>query len=84
MRASDTVVVMNEGRVIASGPPAAVRNDARVLDAYLDGAVTLLEIDGVEAGYGDATVLHGVSVRADAGELVSHRRAPTAPASRRC
>jgi branched-chain amino acid transport system ATP-binding protein len=32
--------------------------------------VKLLEIDGVEAGYGDATVLHGVSVRADAGELV--------------
>jgi branched-chain amino acid transport system ATP-binding protein len=32
--------------------------------------VTLLEIDGVEAGYGDTTVLHGVSVRADAGELV--------------
>ena len=32
--------------------------------------MTLLEIDGVEAGYGDATVLHGVSVRADAGELV--------------
>jgi branched-chain amino acid transport system ATP-binding protein len=38
MRASDTVVVMNEGRVIASGPPAAVRNDARVVDAYLGAA----------------------------------------------
>jgi branched-chain amino acid transport system ATP-binding protein len=35
MRASDTVVVMNEGRVIASGPPEAVRNDTRVVDAYL-------------------------------------------------
>jgi ABC-type branched-subunit amino acid transport system ATPase component len=38
MRASDTVVVMNEGRVIASGPPEAVRNDARVVDAYLGAA----------------------------------------------
>jgi branched-chain amino acid transport system ATP-binding protein len=38
MRASDTVVVMNEGRVIASGPPVAVRNDARVVDAYLGAA----------------------------------------------
>jgi neutral amino acid transport system ATP-binding protein len=38
MRASDTVVVMNEGRVIASGPPAAVRADARVVDSYLGTA----------------------------------------------
>jgi ABC-type branched-subunit amino acid transport system ATPase component len=30
----------------------------------------LLELEGVEAGYGDALVLHGVSLQADAGELV--------------
>jgi neutral amino acid transport system ATP-binding protein len=35
MRASDSVVVMSEGRVIASGSPAAVRSDPRVVDAYL-------------------------------------------------
>jgi branched-chain amino acid transport system ATP-binding protein len=35
MRASDRVVVMNEGSVIASGLPGAIRADARVLDAYL-------------------------------------------------
>jgi branched-chain amino acid transport system ATP-binding protein len=35
MRASDTVVVMNEGRVIATGLPAAVRADPDVVDAYL-------------------------------------------------
>ena len=31
--------------------------------------VPLFEVEGVEAGYGDALVLHGVSLRADAGEL---------------
>jgi branched-chain amino acid transport system ATP-binding protein len=35
MRASDAVVVMNEGRVIASGLPEVIRSDSRVVDAYL-------------------------------------------------
>ncbi|HZT16008.1 MAG TPA: ABC transporter ATP-binding protein [Gaiellaceae bacterium] len=35
MQAADSVIVMNQGRVIATGPPAAVRADATVIDAYL-------------------------------------------------
>jgi branched-chain amino acid transport system ATP-binding protein len=31
----------------------------------------MLELEGVEAGYGLSRVLHGVSLRADAGEVVS-------------
>ena len=35
MQASDRVVVMNEGRVLVEGTPDEVRNDERVIDAYL-------------------------------------------------
>ena len=35
MRASDHVIVMNDGRVIAQGSPDEVRADERVVDAYL-------------------------------------------------
>ena len=35
MDIADTVTVLNFGRRIAGGPPAAVRRDARVIEAYL-------------------------------------------------
>jgi branched-chain amino acid transport system ATP-binding protein len=35
MRASDRVIVMNDGKVIAQGSPDEVRADERVVDAYL-------------------------------------------------
>jgi branched-chain amino acid transport system ATP-binding protein len=35
MSLSDQVVVLNFGRVIADGPPGAVRNNPAVTEAYL-------------------------------------------------
>jgi len=35
MDISDTVTVIDFGRVIASGPPAQVRSDPAVISAYL-------------------------------------------------
>jgi neutral amino acid transport system ATP-binding protein len=35
MSLSDRVIVMDEGRVIAAGPPEAIQRDARVIEAYL-------------------------------------------------
>ena len=40
MGISDEVVVMATGRVIAEGPPAMVRGDQRVIDAYLGAEMT--------------------------------------------
>jgi branched-chain amino acid transport system ATP-binding protein len=39
MNHSDRIVVMAEGRVIAEGEPHEVREDKRVIDAYLGGSV---------------------------------------------
>jgi neutral amino acid transport system ATP-binding protein len=47
MNHSDRVVVMADGRVIASGEPQEVRSDQRVIDAYLGGTVV-----GVNGGSG--------------------------------
>jgi ABC-type branched-subunit amino acid transport system ATPase component len=38
MRAADTIVVMNEGRVLVTGPPDEVRTNEDVVDAYLGKA----------------------------------------------
>lgn len=49
MNHSDRVIVMAEGRVIASGEPQEVRSDKAVIDAYL-GSGTVSEEDAKDRG----------------------------------
>ena len=74
MRASDRVVVMSSGVVIAEGTPAEVEGGPEGRRRVPgDGRVTapLLEVEGLEAGYGDVLVLHGVGLRAERDEVVA-------------
>jgi ABC-type branched-subunit amino acid transport system ATPase component len=85
MHVSDQIVVLDAGRKIAEGAPAAVRADPAVLAAYLgSGDVparqaarltstgeTVLEATALSAGYGPMQVLRDISVAVREGEMLA-------------
>jgi branched-chain amino acid transport system ATP-binding protein len=86
MSISDHIIVLDAGRPIAAGAPAAVRRDPSVIAAYLGGGEMrarprAVAWDGARdpvlctrkltAGYGAATVIDGLDIAVRPGELVT-------------
>jgi branched-chain amino acid transport system ATP-binding protein len=83
MSISDEIVVLDAGRRIAAGAPAVVRADPAVKAAYLGATIsaqpvvprqagsTLLDVRGLDAGYGSLAVLDQVSLRVGRGETIA-------------
>jgi branched-chain amino acid transport system ATP-binding protein len=83
MSISDEIVVLDAGRRIAAGAPAIVRADPAVKAAYLGATIsaqpvaprqagsTLLDVRGLNAGYGHLAVLDQVSLRVGRGETIA-------------
>ena len=86
MEISDHVYVLDAGACIAEGPPAQVRANPQVREAYLGardfasarraaavavGEDRVLEVSGLTAGYGAAPVLEDIALSLRDGEMAA-------------
>ncbi len=84
---SQAVTVMNQGEVLMTGTPAAVRSDRRVQEIYTgtgipevehsrsdeahEGTAQILRFEGVNTFYGKSHILHDATLDVREGEIVA-------------
>jgi ABC-type branched-subunit amino acid transport system ATPase component/ABC-type branched-subunit amino acid transport system permease subunit len=61
MSLAGRIVAMDAGRVIAVGPPEAIRNDPAVIEAYLGGKLEAIERSGARTGGDGAAALADIT-----------------------
>ena len=84
MQISDRLVVLDRGKVICDDIPVKVRQNPRVLEAYLgvksdvlsspsncNSTTPILAVENITAGYGKLEVLQDVSLEVCQGELIA-------------
>lgn len=86
MELADRVAVLHHGELLAQGKPSEILRDRRVIEAYLgeghaapvavpmapaETRQALLRVEDLRAGYGNISVLQGVSLEVGHGEVVA-------------